>query len=167
MKKTQKTLTLGLVILSIISLILLNTVSAATTVEYKVDPQMPTPESEVTVTADITGEGDITAIWLEMQECSIENVCYSWDTNASMQETGDMTYETDIKLDHDDAAYFSLRLVINRNGEWETTEEYKVDLNLDDNGNNGSSESTPGFETILFLVSLIAGAILLQRKRAE
>jgi len=166
MKKTQKTLTLGLVILSIITLILLNTVSAATTVEYKVDPQMPTPESEVTVTADITGEGNITAIWLEMQECTAGS-CYGWKTNASMQETADMTYETDIKLDHDDAAYFSLRLVINRNGEWETTEEYKVDLNLDDNGNNGSSESTPGFETILFLVSLIAGAILLQRKRAE
>ena len=139
--------------------------AAETTVEYIIEPETPVPLSQVTVTAEVDGEGGITSVWLQMQECTVGSVCYGWDTNVSMDKSSDTSFQIDIALEYDDAAYFSLRLAIEQNGEWEVTEEFKVNLNLEDSGNGDTTDSTPGFETALFLISLIAGAIILRRKR--
>ena len=165
MKQTLKTILYGLFLFSILSILFISTAAAETTVEYTIEPETPVPLSQVTVTAEIDGEEGITSVWLQMQECTAGGVCYSWDTNVSMDKSSDTSFQTDITLEHDDAAYFSLRLAIERNDEWEVTEEYEVNLNLKDSGNGDTTDSTPGFETALFLISLIAGAIILRRKR--
>jgi hypothetical protein len=165
MKQTMKKIIIGILLIYILGISAVSFAAAETTVEYVTKPETPFPLSQVIVNAKIDGEGDITSVYLEMQECTTGGVCYGWDTNVSMDKISDTSYETDITLEYDDAAYFSLRLAIKRNGEWEVTEEYEVDLNLEDSGNGDTTDSTPGFETALFLISLIAGAIILRRKR--
>ena len=122
MKQTLKTILYGLFLFSILSILFISTAAAETTVEYTIEPETPVPLSQVTVTAEIDGEEGITSVWLQMQECTAGGVCYSWDTNVSMDKSSDTSFQTDITLEHDDAAYFSLRLSIERNDEWEVPE---------------------------------------------
>ena len=149
------------------SLLLLTlNVSAETTVNYTIYPEEPTPQSDVTITAvidDIT----ITSVYLEMQECA-GDVCFGWDTNVSMNPTGEEnTYNAVTSLEHEDATYFSLRVVIERDETWETTTGYKVNIDLSDpgNGDNDNGDNTPGFEMILLFIAILAGVILYGRKR--
>lgn len=165
MKQAMKKIIIGALLTYILGISAISFAAAETTVEYAIEPETPVPLSQVTVTAKIDGEGSITSIWLHMQECTAGGVCYGWDTNVSMDKSSDTSFQTDITLEHDEAAYFSLRLAIERNNEWEITEEYEVNLNLKDSGNGDTADSTPGFETALLLISLIAGAIILRRKR--
>lgn len=166
MEQSMRKIIIGILLIYILGISAVSFAAAETTVEYTIKPETPVPLSQVTVTAEIDEEGGITSVRLQMQECTVGGVCYGWDTNVSMDKIGDTSYETDITLGYNDAAYFSLRLAIERNGEWEVTEEYEVDLNLEDSGNGDTTDSTPGFETALFLISLIAGAIILRRKRS-
>jgi hypothetical protein len=166
MKKTMKKIIIGILLIYILGISTVSFAAAETTVKYTIEPEMPDPLSRVTVTAEIDGDQDIISVRLEMQECTVDGICYGWDTNISMDKIGDTSYEADIDLEYDDAAYFSLRLAIERNDMWEVTEGYEVDLNLKDPGNGDTTDSTPGFEMALFLISLIAVAIILRRKRS-
>ena len=165
MKQAMKKIIIGALLIYILGISTVSFAAAETTVEYIIEPETPVPLSQVTVTAEVDGEGGITSVWLQMQECTVGGICYGWDTNVSMDKSSDTSFQTDITLEYDDAVYFSLRLAIERNDEWEVTEEYEVNLNLEDSGNGDTTDSTPGFETALFLISLIAGAIILRRKR--
>lgn len=148
-------------------MLFLPAISAQTVIDYEVEPEEPTPLSDVTVTATIEDDA-ITALYVTMQECTTAGVCYGWDTNVSMTSVADNQYEGDFTLQHDDAGYFSLVFVINRDGEWEETTDYKIDLDLSGTSNgsdNGDGSSTPGFEILLVLIASIIVLFSVKRKR--
>ena len=166
MKQAIRKIIIGALLIFILEISITCVAVAETTVNYTVDPDEPTPLSDVTITAEIDGE-DTTSVYLEMQECTSGGVCFGWNTNVSMDSLGSNEYQAQFVLEYEDATYFSIRLAIERDGVWETTSEHKVYLDISDpgNGNNDTGNSTPGFETVLFLISLIAGTIMLRRKR--
>ena len=166
MKQTLKKVAYGLFLFSILSILFTSTAAAETTVEYTIEPETPALLSEVKVTAEIKGD-DITSVYLEMQECNIKYTCFGWDTNVSMTPTGEAdTYEAKITLEHDDAKYFSLRLAIERNGDWELTDSTDFDVDRSSNGNGNGSNDSPGFEIIGLLAAILVGTLLYRRKRS-
>ena len=166
MKKAMRKIIIGALLIFILGISITYVAVAETTVNYTVDPDEPVPLSDVTITAEIDDE-DITSVYLEMQECTSSGVCFGWNTNVSMDSLGDNEYHAQFFLEYEDATYFSIRLAIERDGVWETTSEHKVylDISGSGNGSNDNGNGTPGFETVLFLISLIAGATILRRKR--
>lgn len=169
MNKKISKITIGISLALLIFISYIPITSAEAIVEYTTDPEEPKPQSEVKITAKIT-DVDITSVYLEMQECNIAGTCFGWKTNVSMTPTGNTDeYEATINLEREDTKYFSLRLAIEKNGEWEQTSTANYyDVYLDRSSSNGddtNSNNTPGFEIVLIFVAILIGVILIKRKR--
>ena len=138
--------------------------------EVTIDPAEPTPSSTVTITATITGEDDIDAVHLTIQECKGETLCFRKDTKTMNLVDGNYQYA--YKLQHEDATFFKYNFSILSNGEWFVTEQINVTLkqdssNGDTNGGDGDGSGTPGFELIPLLIAIFVGVLLLKRKRSR
>jgi hypothetical protein len=170
MNNIIKKITIGMFLAIILAVFYIPSTTAEATVEYTIDPEQPKPQSEVNIIAKITDD-DITSVYLEMQECNTAGTCFGWKTNVSMTPTGNTDeYEASITLEREDTKYFSLRLAIDKNGEWEHTSTANYyDVTLDRSTSNGddnnSDNNTPGFETILTIIAILSGVILIKRKR--
>lgn len=168
MNKKIVKITIGISLALLTVLSYMPVTSAEAIVEYTIDPEEPKPQSEVKITAKITDEG-ITSVYLEMQECNVAGTCFGWKTNVSMTPTGVTNeYEATINLEREDTKYFSLRLAIEKDGEWEHTSTANYhDVYLDRSSSNGddSDSNTPGFEIVFFIIAILVGVIIFKRKR--
>lgn len=168
MSKKIRKITIGIFLTLIIIIMCIPVTVAETNVKYKIDPEEPKPKSKVSIIAKITDE-DITYVFLEMQECNTEGTCFGWKTNVSMTPTGGTNeYEATINLEREDTKYFSLRLAIEKNGEWAYTSIPNYhDVYLDISSSNGddTNSNTPGFEMVFLIAAILVGVVLFKRKR--
>jgi len=147
---------------------LFSSVSADPVVNVDIEPDEPTPTSQITVTADISSEEKIDKVYLEIQECK-EDLCFTKE-NITMNLVNNV-YRTSYKLTKKEATYFKYSISIKfENGQWFETEKTDVTLKLisnngSTNNGNGEDNKTPGFELVLLIVAFIICAFLFKRKR--
>lgn len=139
---------------------------APTIGEVVLNPEKPTPQSDVTFSVDVTGD-NVSSVWLVFEECK-QGLCYK-NENISMPKEG-VSYETEVTLGHEDSTYITYHVEVNSNGEWTHSESVNLTLaekpNGDQNGDNGNTgKKTPGFELMPFIVAVGLGVLLLRRKR--
>ena len=140
--------------------------AAPTIGEVTLNPEKPTPQSDVTFSVNVTGV-DVSSVWLVFKECK-QSLCYQ-NKNVSMTKVGE-SYEREVTLEREDATYITYHVEVNSNGEWTHSESVNLTLaekpNGDQNGDNGNNDKkTPGFELVPFIVAVGLGVLLLRRKR--
>ena len=135
------------------------------------DPAEPTPQSEITVTATITGV-DIVSVNLTVSECRRDTgTCFIYtDYKMEQNQDGDWFAEARLLDDSGVSDYISYIFKINDDGvEYTLTGQWDVDLKIDSgnggNGDNGGNGS-PGFEIITVLAAIAIGILLIKRKRS-
>lgn len=153
---------------AIISLIVLSNISfvfayAQPTVTFS--PQPLYPQSEVTITADVT-DIEATNIYIVVQECNGNTgICYPDEQNSSMTQKSANTYETTMTLKHKDATYIQYTLVVKNNQGWtKYLDLTKVYLSEKPSDNGGSSD-TPGFEFIGLAFSIMFILFIFYKRR--
>ena len=148
--------------------------------EITLDPEEPSPLSTITFTAVINNSNNLDDVRLIVQECT-DSLCYAIGSNESMLAVDNNTYQTTVTLTHNDATYIKYHLEIETNETWyiysitelnlknETNNNSSNNNNNNTNPSNGNtSEKTPGFEILPFLMSIIFVTIiatLSERKR--
>ena len=156
-----------IIFLFCISLLLLviNTVSAAnpTVGEIKLVPANPAPQSEVTISTDITG-GSVSNVRLIINECNKDTGLCHISRNISMSKKSGDTYETNIMLEWDDVNSIKYQIVLESDGKWIQYEEHTTYLTLDSNDSSDSND-TPGFELIVFFIAIISFILLFKRSK--
>jgi hypothetical protein len=131
---------------------------------FTIDPEEPTPLSDITVTADLGGEG-ITAVVVHIKECNKDQgICFSeQSTEMSELETG--KYQAQFTLNETKADYIQYYFDITIDGEEVRFDEtWTIDLLVDSNDNNGDN-GTPGFEFMVLITALGMGFVLFRKKR--
>jgi hypothetical protein len=147
--------------------LLITTVSAEnpTIGEIKLEPANPAPESEVTISTDITG-GNVSNVRLIISECNKETGVCHIPRNISMSKKSGDTYEIEIMLEWDDATSIKYQIRLENDGAWIIYDEYTSALSTPSGGSDttgDNSNGSPGFEIIIFLIALI-GVILSFKK---
>ena len=147
---------------------------ADSTYTIDVDPSEPEPLSTVTFIATVTGDS-VEEVYLIVIECK-DDSCYTIDAfNESMESQGGDVYQKAITLMQSDANNIEYYLVVKDNGIWYNfLDQFEV-LNLkisSGNGGNGGSTNgddgstkTPGFELLVFIISIVILVFILKRKR--
>jgi hypothetical protein len=139
--------------------------------EVSVDPKSPRPLSTITIIVDITGE-NISRVQVMVKECSEKlGICFN-EITADMIEIEAGEFQATVTLENDKTTYIQPHFVITSHGISHKLEDdsWKINLSLDSadggqtNGGDGTN-STPGFEMLLFLTVLLAVTLLVKRKR--
>ncbi len=126
--------------------------------DIKLIPTNPAPKSDITFSTDISG-GSFTSVRLIINECNKETgICYA-PRNISMSKKSSDTYETKITLQWDEVNSITYHIKLESDGKWIDYEEHTTILST----NSGSTNGSPGFETIVFLIAII-GFVLYFRK---
>jgi hypothetical protein len=135
------------------------------------DPESPTPKSDVTVTANITGLEEDDNVYFTFQECDASTGLCEDPVNASMTKlaiTNDFTI--DITLTFASGTYFTYFFAVESDGNWTEikSDSYRVEYTIDSgNGgdnNGGDDNGTPGFELLTLLAAIFIGFILLRKR---
>jgi hypothetical protein len=126
-----------------------------------VDPESPTPASEVTFSVE-TSDDNVLEVWLIVQECKGSDFCYT-PQNVSAEQITDTEYEAKVTLQYGDSTYINYYANIKSESGWEQTESVKLYLSTPSNGDD--TNSTPGFEGILLLLSLAIVIFLVRGKK--
>jgi hypothetical protein len=131
-------------------------------------PSEPTPQSNVTFVVGINSSNcSIDQVCLIAQEC-MDDLCSIYSQNLSMNYTYSCCmdfYEAEFKGEREDATQIKYHVEILSNGSWYVFETGFIDLldspdnNIDDNKKN----TTPGFEIVLILFSIILFLIVKKR----
>ena len=141
---------------------IINIVTAAdpTVGDIKLTPTKPTPQSDVTVSSDISG-GDVSKVRLIINECNKQKGICLASRNITMSKKSGNTYEATVTLQWEDATSITYHISLESNGKWIEYDEYTTILSTTgaSNGSNGS----PGFEIIVFLIAMI-GFVMYVRK---
>jgi len=139
-------------------------VAADPTLEsFSIDPEKPTHLSDITVTADIGGEG-ITAVVVHIKECNkAQGVCLSQQSEIMNESAGKFQAQFTLKSDTADYIQYYFDITIN-DDEVRLDETWTIDLLVDSNDNNGDNEN-PGFELIILIIAIGVGLILFRKKR--
>lgn len=160
-----KCLLIGVSSLSVLSFA--TVVSAdPTIIEVNVDPIEPMPFSTVNFTVTINSEDNLDDVRLFVQECA-EDMCFFPGLNLSTTNISEDTYYTQVTLIKEGATQIKYHLEILSNESWYKSETSYIDLKIDENSiasNNSNSQSTPGFEPVLIISSILLALILKQRK---
>jgi hypothetical protein len=164
--KITKKIFVNMILLFMI-LLTIESVVAVPTAEIEVVPAEPEQLDTVTFTATITGEEEVEEVILEVIECNIEDICYN-PVDVTMEPV-DNEYIAELTLTHDDATYIQYKCIITAEGETTETEFFKTDLaitsdNGDENGNDDNNGS-PGFELLVFIISLFVVIVIITRKK--
>ena len=164
--KSKPNVILCLVLMSIFAATSLRAVAVEPSVgAVTISPSNPTALSNVTFTAEVTGE-DINAVHLIYKECDPE-IC-KHIKNTTMTEISAGTYQATITLAWDKATYMTYYFEINIAGTWTKTEYVNVTLTPSNgNGNTTNGDKSPGFEILLFVAAIGGSVILLTRKRLK
>lgn len=165
MKNNRKKYLVTFLFLGMILFTSINVIAADPTLEsFSIDPEEPAPLSDITVTADIGGEG-ITAVIVHIKECNkAQGVCF-------IQQSGTMTeletgkFQAQFTLKEDKADYIQYYFDITIDGEEVRLDEtWTIDLLVDSNDNNGDN-GTPGFEFMVLITAIGVGFVLFRKKR--
>jgi len=165
----KKILIATIVILSFFASSLL--VSAEPTYDITLNPSSPVKESTIKFTADVSN-GTISEVRLIVKECK-DDFCYTDGFNVSMTKNASSgQYEKEIKLTHGEANNIEYWLVIKSNGVWYDFQESYLQKDLKasggTNGNsNSNSKKTPGFELIVFILSIAVLLFVIRQKRVK
>ena len=136
-------------------------------IELSLDPVEPKPMSAINFTAKIVSDDDIESVRIIVTEC-LQGMCSAFNYNESLNRTTNNSYEGQVLLTRNDAIKIKYRLEILSNGAWYVSNTSFYDLNT--TGFNYTKEdkeklkSTPGFELILMLFSIILTLFLKKRK---
>ena len=127
--------------------------------EITLNPGKPSPAATVTFTADISGD-QIDGVYLIVQECQGEDLCFP-RSNNSMNEIESGKYQKSVTLKKSEATYIQYFLEINEDGTWYSFDSSIEKTYLD----TGKEDSSPGFEFLVFIISLIILIFIIKRKR--
>lgn len=161
-------------ILSIILLLLCIVFMASSSAQQAVvtrvtiDPENPIRGTGFTMTAEFE-MSDIAEVFVYIQECDAETgICY-FSNNLTMRFEQPQVYTLNYEFEDGRATYFSYHFNIRTlAGTWIKTQDVEVDLIADPSLNgNGSDNSTPGFEIILSMLSIVLIALIFKRKRSQ
>ena len=149
------------------------TASELTFKQINITPQIPLPQSTITISIMISG-GTPSDVRVNVEECNGRTgICFSDIQNVTMSPTTEGSYQTNVILKHADATYFNCTFAAQINGTWIQAPIWKV-VNLTDetngntNGNgNNDNNKTPGFEMVLILLSIGIALIAIKRKRVK
>ncbi len=137
--------------------------------EINASPASPTALSTVTLSVTISGVTP-SEVRVTVEECNGQTgICYPDIQNVSMS-LDDGAYKADVTLKHADATYITCKTLAKTDGTWTASEEKRIDLSENTNGNtNGDGDNgggTPGFELLGVLVAVGVLLIIIGRKRA-
>ena len=140
---------------------IVNTVQADPTVgEIKLNPPRPAPQSDVTISTDITG-GDISKVRLIINECDKETGVCHVPRNISMSKKSGNTYEAKVTLEWEEVTSITYHISLESNGKWIEYDEHTTKLST--GGSSSGSNESPGFGIFVFLVAII-GVIVYYKK---
>ena len=128
--------------------------------EIKLSPSKPTPQSDVTVSTDITG-GDVSKVRLIINECNKDKGICLASRNITMSKKSGNTYETTVTLQWEDATSITYHISLESNGKWIEYNEYTTKLSTA--GSSNDSNGSPGFEIIIFLIAIISFIIYVKK----
>lgn len=167
MKNNRKKYLVTFLFLGMILFTSINVIAVDPTLEsFSIDPEEPAPLSDITVTADIGGEG-ITAVIVHIKECNkAQGVCFI-QQNGTMTELETGKFQAQFTLKEDKADYIQYYFDITINGEETRLDEtWTIDLLVDSNNNTSNGDNgTPGFELIILIIAIGVGFILFRKKR--
>ena len=127
-----------------------------TVVRVTIDPAKPLPLSTITFTAILTSNETLDEVWLLVQECRVD-LCFAYGFNKSMEQITNDTYQAQCTLMQEEATQIKYQLKIAYNETWYTSNTTIIPL-IDTKKNTSQDPhdpmSTPGFETIVFIVSI-------------
>jgi hypothetical protein len=128
--------------------------------DITLDPGQPSPGATVIFTAEVTGN-QISNVYLIIQECKSDDFCFT-RTNESMNKVENGKYEKSLTLKHSDATYIQYFLNINEGGTWYSFDSdiEKTYLKIEED-----EDSSPGFELLVFIISLIILIFIIKKKR--
>ncbi len=127
---------------------------------FTIDPEEPAPLSDITVTADIGGEG-ITAVVVHIKECNQDQgICFSeQSTEMSELETGKFQAQFTLKEDNADYIQYYFDITIDGEEVRLLDDAWTIDLLVETNDN------TPGFEFMALITAIGMGFVLFRKKR--
>jgi len=146
-----------------------NTLSASepNILEISLDPIDPKPMSTINFTAKIESDDDIERVRIIVTEC-MEGLCSVFGYNESLDKTTDNSYEGQVLLTRNDAAQIKYHIEIYYNGTRYISNTSFYNLNTTGFNYIGEDkekqESTPGFELVLILLSIVLCLYLSKRK---
>jgi len=143
-------------------------VSAVTTIDIRsIDPVKPKPKSDVKIVAEISNV-DILKVDITVGECNKkELVCYNYITKE-MTEVSTGLYEAEISLESANADYIDIGFEVtyfDENSDTYDNDMWEYDLDTESVDDGSNNDGSPGFELILFFISLIFCFILIKIKR--
>ena len=161
MKVTFKRLIIVNFICIFLFLLISNTVQADPTVgKIKLDPANPAPQSDVTISTEITG-GDVSKVRLIINECDKETGVCHVPRNISMSKKSGNTYETKVTLEWEEVTSITYHISLESNGKWIEYDEYTTKLST--GGSSNDSNGSPGFELIIFLIAIFGFILFFKR----
>lgn len=143
-------------------LLTFTSLSVAADPTITVSPEKPSRKSTVTFTAEF--DVDVLNVYLSYNEC-YSGGCYS-KYNESMNSIGDNKFEADITLLKDDAIYIQYWLEYETADAWLSTEGELEKTYLATSSSDASNDS-PGFELLLFALSITFVVFVFKRKRMK
>ena len=136
--------------------------------EITTDPENPTHESTITVTAKIIGD-DVTSVNLSVSECMIGLCFKSENYQMTQSAAGEWVAEITLLDASGESTYIEYTFeIIDSGTEYVLDENWRVDISegTDNNADsNDDSNGSPGFEIIIFLAAIIIGIVMLRKKR--
>ena len=127
-----------------------------TVVQITSDPAKPLPLSKITFNATILSNETIDEVRLLVQECRVD-LCFVNGPYVTMEKITNDTYQAQYTLTREEATQIKYQLKIAYNETWYTSNTTIIPL-IDTKKNTSQDPhdpmSTPGFETIVFIVSI-------------
>ena len=165
MKNIKQNFLLSATIIVCIYISTINVAADPTLESFSIDPEKSAPLSDITVTADIGGEG-ITAVVVHIKECNkAQGICFSQQSGTMTElETGEFQAQFTLKEDKADYIQYYFDITINDDEVRLLDDSWTIDLLVDSNDNNGDN-GTPGFELIILIIAIGVGFILFRKKR--
>jgi hypothetical protein len=180
-KKMRKNLK-NVFVMALVTGLFLSAVGIATADEptvgkISISPVKPTRQSEVNFSVTVTGD-NIEKVYVKVEECvgdpdSPDYFCYTGLLNVSLSNVSG-TWKGTGKLQYSNSDDGHCWLVVKSNGEWydfkndRTTWTNFTIVPASNNGTNGgdnTDKTTPGFELILVIVSIVVALFIYKKKR--
>lgn len=139
---------------------IINSVSASepNIVEITIDPVDPKPMSKINFTAIIKSDGGIESVRIIVREC-MKGLCSVFGYNESLNKINNDTYTGQVQLTRNDATQIKYHLEIYFNGTIYISNTSFYNLNTTGfnytKKTNEKQESTPGFEIIQILITVV------------
>jgi len=153
-KYIKSVLLFAVVLIFLFSAFALNVLADPTVKQVIIDPVEPLPLSTIRFNATVLSYEPIKETWILIQECR-NDMCFVHDFNISMMKTTNNTYQAQCTLIQEEATQFKYRLKIVTNKTLYISNTTIIPLVIAAKNNTTQESSTPGFETPLFVLSIV------------